>query len=131
MRRQRSWDTKPELELRRELHRRGLRFFVHRRPIASLRRQADVLFPAVQIAVFVDSCFWHGCPEHATWPKANATWWREKIEKNRERDADTNDRLLAAGWLPIRVWEHDNLHDAADRIETALRRRRNRPAARV
>lgn len=126
MRAQPSRDTKPELALRRELHRRGFRFFVHRRPIAGLRRQADVLFPRAKVAVFVDSCFWHGCPEHGTWPKANASWWRQKIEKNRERDADTNARLIAADWLPIRVWEHEDLDEAVDRIEADLRRRRLR-----
>jgi DNA mismatch endonuclease, patch repair protein len=128
MQAQPSWDTKPELALRRELHRRGLRYFVHRRPVPWLRRQADVLFPGARVAVFVDSCWWHGCPEHVTWPRANADWWRAKIGRNRERDADTNARLMEAGWLPIRVWEHEEPSKAAERIQLELARRRDCPA---
>jgi DNA mismatch endonuclease, patch repair protein len=72
------------------------------------------------VAVFVDGCFWHGCPEHGSWPKANADWWREKILANRRRDADT-DRLFAnAGWRVIRIWEHEMPGDAADRVEEAV-----------
>ena len=115
-------DTRPELALRRELHHRGLRFFVDRAPLAALpRRRADVVFPGLRIAVFVDGCFWHGCPEHATWPKANAEWWRQKIEANRARDLDTDLQLRAAGWTAIRVWEHEAVVEAADRVERAVR----------
>jgi DNA mismatch endonuclease (patch repair protein) len=128
MQAQASWDTKPELALRRELHRRGLRYFVHRRPVPGLRRQADVLFPGARVAIFVDSCWWHGCPEHVTWPRANTDWWRAKIGKNRERDADTNARLVEAGWLPIRIWEHEEPSKAAERIQLELARRRDYPA---
>jgi len=74
--------------------------------------------------VFVDGCFWHGCPQHATWPKSNAAFWREKIETNRWRDRDTDERLSAAGWLPIRVWEHEDVLAAAFRIAAAVRTRR-------
>ena len=88
-----------------------------------LRRRADLAFTAARVAVFVDGCFWHGCPEHATWPKQNAEWWREKIEANRRRDLDTDARLLEAGWLPIRVWEHEPVEDAADRVTEAVRMR--------
>ncbi|MDQ5821648.1 MAG: very short patch repair endonuclease [Actinomycetota bacterium] len=109
-------DTKPELALRRELHRLGLRYYVHRRPLPELRREADIVFPRAKIAVFVDSCFWHGCPEHVTWPAANADWWREKIERTRRRDADTNDRLARVGWDAVRVWEHEDTALAARRI---------------
>jgi len=110
-------DTKPELALRSELHRRGLRYFIHRRPLPELRREADVVFPRARVAVFLDSCFWHGCPEHASWPRSNAEWWREKIERNRRRDADTDERLRAAGWEPVRVWEHEDAAAAAERVK--------------
>jgi DNA mismatch endonuclease (patch repair protein) len=123
MQAQRSWDTKPELALRAAVHRLGLRYFVHRRPLRELRREADLIFPKARVAVFLDSCFWHGCPEHASWPKANAEWWREKIERNRGRDRDTDARLRDAGWLPIRVWEHDDPDEAAVRIAQVVRGR--------
>jgi DNA mismatch endonuclease (patch repair protein) len=87
------------------------------------RRRADVIFPRVGVAVFVDGCFWHGCPEHASWPKANADWWREKIEANRARDRDTDRRLAEAGWTVVRVWEHEDPTTAADRVESAVRRK--------
>src|SRR5919204_4874110 len=91
-------DTPAEVALRSALHRLGLRFRVQRRPVAGLKRRADIVFAPAQVAVFVDGCFWHGCPEHATWPKKNADWWQEKIEGNRRRDADTDARLTEAGW---------------------------------
>jgi DNA mismatch endonuclease (patch repair protein) len=124
MQSQRSWDTKPELALRSELHRLGLRYFVHRRPLPQLRREADVVFPQSKVAVFVNSCFWHGCAEHASWPRVNAEWWREKIEQNRTRDADTDRRLLEAGWLPLRIWEHDDPASAAKLVHEAVLGRR-------
>jgi DNA mismatch endonuclease (patch repair protein) len=100
-------DTKPELVLRSELHRRGLRFFVDRAPLPGIRRRADLVFPRKRVAVYVDGCFWHGCPIHGTWPKNNAAWWREKIETNQARDRDTDRRLEEAGWIVVRVWEHE------------------------
>ncbi len=124
MQAQPSRNTKPELALRSALHRLGLRYFVHRRPLVSLRREADVIFPRARVAVFLDSCFWHGCPDHGTWPKANAEWWRAKIERNTQRDADTDARLRDAGWLPIRIWEHERPQAAAERIAEAVRERR-------
>ena len=108
-------DTAPELKLRRELHRRGLRYRVDH-PIPVARRRADVVFPRQRIAVFVDGCYWHGCPEHGTTPVTNTEWWRKKIETNRERDRDTDRRLDDLGWIPIRVWEHDDPAAAVDRI---------------
>ena len=123
-------DTGPELALRRELHRRGLRYFVHRRPLANLRRQADVVFPRARVAVFVDGCFWHGCPIHGRREhRTNGWYWPEKIGRNEARDRDTNARLKAAGWTPIRIWEHDEPARAAVRIAAAVRRlTRNGPA---
>ena len=81
-------------------------------------------FPKSRVAVFVDGCFWHGCPEHGTWPKANASWWRQKIEGNRLRDADTTSRLTEAGWVVVRVWEHEDVDSAAQRIVDIIRSRR-------
>jgi DNA mismatch endonuclease (patch repair protein) len=104
-------DTNPELALRRELHRMGLRYRVDERPLPGIRRRADVTFRSARVAVFVDGCFWHGCPEHGTSPKANAQWWRDKIDRNRARDVDTDRRLAEAGWRVVRLWEHDVKRD--------------------
>jgi DNA mismatch endonuclease (patch repair protein) len=101
-----------------------MRFRIHRRPLPELRREADILFPGARVAVFVDGCFWHGCPQHASWPKANADWWRTKIESNRARDRETDDRLAEAGWLSVRVWSHELPEDAADRVVAVVENRR-------
>ncbi len=100
-------DTKPEMALRRRLHARGLRYRVDRQVIPGLRRRADLVFVGPRVAVFVDGCFWHLCPEHGNIPKNNREWWREKLEKNAARDRDTDERLREAGWKVIRIWEHD------------------------
>lgn len=121
MKANRGRDTKPELSLRSELHRRGLRYFVDRAPVEGVRRRADLVFPTVQVAVFVDGCFWHGCPQHFTVAKTNAEYWAEKIAVNRDRDRDTNDRLTAAGWVVCRIWEHEDATEAADRIVGLIR----------
>jgi DNA mismatch endonuclease (patch repair protein) len=81
------------------------------------------VFTRARVAVFIDGCFWHGCPEHGTWPKKNAGWWRSKIETNQARDRDTNSRLEGAGWLVIRVWEHEDPVEAANKISHAVRSR--------
>jgi len=120
MARQRRTGTAPETALRTELHRRGLRYFVDRAPLPGLRRRADLVFPRRKVAVYVDGCFWHRCPEHATYPKNNAQWWAEKLAGNVARDRDTDARLTAAGWLVVRVWEHENSVAAADRVQSAL-----------
>ena len=107
-------DSGPEVALRRELHRRGLRFRVN---VKGLPGRPDVALTRARVAVFVDGCFWHACPEHGVLPKANRQWWREKLETNVERDR-RNDRLLQElGWLPLHVWEHDEIGEAADCIE--------------
>jgi len=121
---QRSRDTGIEVALRRELHRLGLRYRVHRRPLRAVRREADVVFGPSKVAVFVDGCFWHGCPEHATWPKRNGEFWRAKIEANRARDANTDVVLAEAGWLSVRVWEHESPDVAAVRVRDAVTSRR-------
>ncbi|MFD3727872.1 very short patch repair endonuclease [Streptomyces sp. NPDC058671] len=110
-------DTKPELLLRSALHRRGLRYRVGIRPLPNLRRTADVVFPKAKVAVFVDGCFWHGCPQHYRPAKKQGQKWQEKIQANRERDATTNIALKEAGWAVVRVWEHEEVDDAAERIE--------------
>lgn len=127
--RQASRDTGPELALRRELHRRGLRFRVHRRPLPGLRREADIVFGPTRVAVFVMGCFWHGCPRHGTWPRNNAEWWRAKLERNQARDRETFASLRRAGWTPVLVWEHESPVRAAARIERMVRRRLPHPTA--
>lgn len=121
MRAQRRRDTAPEVALRRELHRRGARFFVDRAPLPGLRRRADLVFPRKHVAVYVDGCFWHSCPQHATSPKNNAQWWADKLAANVVRDRDTDTRLAAAGWSVVRIWEHEDPAEAADRVQAALR----------
>ncbi|MFF9840208.1 very short patch repair endonuclease [Streptomyces sp. NPDC013740] len=124
MSRQRSRNTGVEMALRRHLHAAGLRYRIHRRPLKGVRREADIVFGPAKVAVFVDGCFWHGCPEHATWPKRNSQFWREKIEKNRARDANTDARLVEAGWLALRVWEHESAEEAAVRVAAIVVARR-------
>ncbi|WP_349239595.1 very short patch repair endonuclease [Streptomyces sp. WAC00303] len=116
-------DTKPELLLRSALHRKGLRYRVSVRPVADLRRTADVVFTKARVAVFVDGCYWHGCPEHHRPATKRAKFWQEKIEGNRARDADTNAALQAQGWAVLRVWEHEDPELAAGRIERVVRER--------
>jgi DNA mismatch endonuclease (patch repair protein) len=120
MQRQGQRDTKPELALRRELHRRGRRFFVDRAPLKGLRRRADLVFPRRRVAVYVDGCFWHSCPAHGTRPRNNAEWWAAKLAGNVARDRDTDTRLREAGWAVVRVWEHEEPGAAADRVDQAL-----------
>ncbi len=124
MSRVRGRDTAPELELRSELHRRGLRYRVDRRPLKGIPSRADLVFGPAKVAVYVDGCFWHSCPEHGTMPRSNEAFWQEKLGRNRERDAAVNDALAAAGWTVVRVWEHEAISAAADRVEAAVRRSR-------
>lgn len=124
MRRQRVRDTRPERALRRELHRLGLRFWVQRAVPPASRVRADIVFPAARVAVFVNGCFWHGCPEHATWPQSNAAFWRAKIEGNIERDARVDAVFEAAGWCSLRVWEHETVGLAAERVGDVVRQRK-------
>jgi DNA mismatch endonuclease (patch repair protein) len=113
-------DTEPEMALRRELHRRGLRYRVDAPILPGLRRRADLVFTKPRVAVFVDGCFWHGCPEHGTKSRSNAAFWSAKISANIARDADTNRRLAASGWVVVRIWAHEASQVAADRIESLL-----------
>lgn len=120
MQQQRERDTGLERRIRTLLHAHGLRFRLHRRLLPNSRREVDIVFASARVAVFVDGCFWHGCPDHATWPKNNAEFWRDKIEANRHRDAETSDRLRELGWTVIRVWEHELPEEAAERIRSAV-----------
>jgi DNA mismatch endonuclease (patch repair protein) len=117
-------NTKPELRLRSLLHKRGLRYRVDARPLLELRCRADVVFPKDKVAVFVDGCFWHGCPEHHRPSTKNAAFWQEKIQANQTRDAATNQALHTAGWTVIRIWEHEDPLEAAEKIADTVRERR-------
>ena len=121
MQRQPRRDTSTELALRRLLHARGLRYRLDVRPERAVGRRADLVFSGARVAVFVDGCYWHACPRHCSWPRANAEWWRDKLEGNAARDRDTDARLTKAGWTVVRVWEHDDPREAAERVAIAVR----------
>ncbi|TQJ13074.1 T/G mismatch-specific endonuclease [Yimella lutea] len=120
MSRQRRRDTQPEVLLRRALHRRGHRFRVDTALPGMSRRRSDILFTKKRVAVFVDGCFWHSCPEHATFPRNNEQWWQDKLRRNVERDRETDTHLRSLGWTPVRVWEHVPVDDAVEIVEIAL-----------
>lgn len=114
-------DTQPELKLRSELHRRGLRFRVdHSLVKEGIRVRPDVVFPRWRVAVFVDGCFWHRCPLHSSKPKANSGYWHTKLDENVRRDKRNTEMLEIAGWKVLRIWAHTAPTDAADLIEVAL-----------
>ncbi len=123
MQTQRARDTTPELAVRRLLHAAGLRYRVDRQPLPELRRRADIVFGPARVAVFIDGCFWHSCPEHGNTPRANRAWWAAKLARNRARDADTDGHLVAAGWLPLRIWEHEPAEAAAERVRRIVEQR--------
>jgi DNA mismatch endonuclease (patch repair protein) len=123
MQRQARRDTAPELALRRAVWKRGLRYRIDVSPIRGARRRADLVFTRARVAVYVDGCFWHSCPHHATTPKANRSWWIEKLGANVARDRDTDHRLHEAGWLAVRIWEHEDPGTAAARVERVVRDR--------
>ena len=124
MRANRSRDTKPEIRIRQLLHSEGLRYRISTRPLPELRRTADIVFRTEKVAVFVDGCFWHGCRLHKRAPKSNTDFWIAKIASNVKRDTETNRRLGDAGWLVIRVWEHDDPVHAAREIVNMVKSRR-------
>ncbi|GHE08705.1 hypothetical protein GCM10011381_10220 [Klenkia taihuensis] len=124
MQAQRARDTGPELAVRRLLHAVGLRYRVDRAPLKGMRRRADLVFGPARVAVYIDGCFWHSCPQHGTRPASNADWWDSKLEANRRRDADTNQRLTQAGWVVLRAWEHEDPQDVADRVRKVVIARR-------
>lgn len=124
MRGNRSRDTLPELRVRSLLHRMGLRYRVDVRPEPDIARRADLVFRTARVAVMVDGCFWHGCPEHCVPSKSNTRYWSDKIEGNRRRDIDTDARLSARGWLVVRRWAHEDPVAIAQDVADAVRCRR-------
>ena len=124
MRGNRKKDTRPEVLLRAAMHRAGLRYRTY---VAieggGLRARADVVFPKRRLAVFVDGCFWHGCPEHATKPRTNVDYWEAKLRGNADRDRRVDQALTASGWSVIRLWEHDvdrDLEACVKRVAKAI-----------
>lgn len=115
--------TAPEMSLRRELHRRGMRFLVN---VKRLPGSPDIVLTRARVAVFVDGCFWHRCPVHCVPPKSNAAWWEQKLQANQSRDHRDTVNLQEAGWMVIRVWEHSDTDSAASGIEDAWRERTGR-----
>jgi DNA mismatch endonuclease (patch repair protein) len=119
----RSRDTKPELEVRRRLHRLGLRYRVAIAPEPGLRRRADIVFTRARVVVFIDGCFWHGCPVHGRSTfNHNADYWPAKIAANSARDGDTDMRLREAGWIVMRFWEHEDAAEVVENIWHAVTR---------
>ncbi|MFD8557876.1 very short patch repair endonuclease [Streptosporangium canum] len=124
----RSRDTRPELAVRRALHAMGLRYRVARRPLPHLRRTADLVFGPAKIAVFIDGCFWHRCPDHYTPPATNQAYWKAKIDANAARDSHTTTALQATGWTVMRFWSHEDPRDIATRVATQVRSTQPAPA---
>ena len=122
MRGNRNRDTRPEMAVRSAVHALGLRYRVAGRPIAGVRRTADLVFRRRRVAVFVDGCFWHGCPDHFRVPSTHVEYWTAKIERNRERDIETDALLAEAGWTAVRVWEHEDPRQGAERVREVLTR---------
>ena len=118
MKRVRRRDAKPEMQLRKELHRRGLRFRVD---YGGLPGHPDICLTRARIAVFVDRCFWHGCELHGSLPEHNRDWWEAKLARNRERDVEVTDKLRDWGWVVLRNWTHDDVEEMADEIEDVWR----------
>jgi DNA mismatch endonuclease, patch repair protein len=114
-------DTTPEMLIRRLLHSQGLRYRVnHRLLLGDVAVRPDIVFVRRRLAVFVDGCFWHSCPEHGTQPRANPTYWGPKLARNQARDQLVNERLTLSGWTVLRVWEHEPPATAVERIVEAL-----------
>jgi DNA mismatch endonuclease (patch repair protein) len=121
MRGNRRADTRPEVALRSALHRRGLRFRKdHRLQAGDIRVKVDVVFPRRRLAVFVDGCYWHSCPEHGRVPTANAQYWPAKLARNRARDARVSEALRDEGWTVLRLWEHVETDEAVQAVLDAL-----------
>ncbi|MFJ2030749.1 very short patch repair endonuclease [Streptosporangium sp. NPDC087985] len=127
MRANKGRDTKPELALRRAAHALGLRYRVSYRPLKAVRRTADLVFTKAKVAVFMDGCFWHGCPQHHTVAATNASFWAEKVRRTKERDAETDRLLEEAGWSVVRVWEHEDPVEGAVRVAEAVAAGREHP----
>jgi DNA mismatch endonuclease, patch repair protein len=115
-------DTAPEMAIRRLVHAAGLRYRVDARPLPTARHTADMIFTRARVAVFVDGCWWHGCPAHYRPPSSNVSYWAAKISRNQERDKLVDQALIEANWTVIRIWEHEAPASAAHHIESAVRR---------
>lgn len=118
------------MAVRRLLHASGERYRVCWKILGCPRRTIDIAFTRAKVAVFIDGCFWHGCPEHGETPASNTSWWIEKIERNRLRDADSTRRLQEQGWRVLRFWEHETPSDVVERIRTTLASARQGQASR-
>lgn len=125
MSKQSSRDTAPEVAVRKILHAAGLRYRVNVRVPDMPRRTIDIVFPKAKIAIFLDGCFWHGCPKHATHPKANAEWWRNKLDRNIRRDIETTEHLTSTGWTVLRFWEHEDPLIVASQVQDVVERERS------
>ncbi len=121
MSRQKSRDTGPEIAVRRALHARGIRYRVDVKLEPDMRTRADLAWRGLKLAVFIDGCFWHGCPEHATRPAANRDWWAQKLDANIARDRRTDDTLRNRGWVVRRFWEHQSPEEIADELVKEIR----------
>ncbi|WP_255672187.1 very short patch repair endonuclease [Glycomyces amatae] len=124
----RNRDTRPELAIRSLVHASGLRYRVAAKPLPGMRRTADLVFRPTKVAVFIDGCYWHGCPEHFRLPKTNSAYWQEKIARNKARDVETDERLFGEGWLVLRFWEHEHAGGCATAISEAVAARRSAAA---
>lgn len=129
MRANKGVDTGPELKLRSLVHKAGLRYAIDIRPEHEINRRADMVFRSAKVAVFVNGCFWHGCPKHYVLPRTNRRFWSEKVNRNRQRDKETKRLLRRRGWKVLTFWEHQDFSLPAARIVREVRFRRQ-PLAR-
>src|SRR6266540_1272583 len=120
-------DTQLELDFRSALHRAGLRFRKNVRPISGLRCEPDVVFPSALLAVFIDGCWWHGCPKHGMLPMAHREWWANNLQKTKARDVANTEALESEGWKVLRIWEHEPIPLAVQEVQRELARLRERP----
>jgi DNA mismatch endonuclease (patch repair protein) len=121
MRANKKRDTGPELAVRRLLHARGYRYRVNFRiKTNAVTVRPDIVFPKRMLAVFIDGCFWHSCPEHGNRPNVNQDYWSAKLDRNRERDQLVTKALEESGWQVLRIWEHVAPSIAYDSIARAL-----------
>ena len=124
MKANRGVDTKPELRLRSQIHKSGLRYAIDVRPESDINRRADLVFRSAKVAVFVHGCFWHGCPKHHKLPKSNKKYWAQKVRRNRERDQETQRLLRKRGWKVLVFWEHESVDSCAVKTFQTVKQRR-------
>jgi len=126
MRANRGVDTGPETRLRSLVHRAGLRYAIDVRPESNINRRADLVFRATKVAVFVNGCFWHGCPAHYSLPKSNQRYWSEKVRRNKERDEETKSLLKSRGWKVLVFWEHQPAESCSKRVVSVVSKRKRK-----